>query len=354
MRKKFAFLLTFLVAIVLVLAGCGGNSSSSSDDSKKSDNGGSSEDPIKLSFAYFSSEENFLGQMIKYWAEQIEERTNGKVDIEIYWGGTLLDASNMYDGVRQKVADGGMNVLQYEPGKYPLVELAELIPYEGAEQASQVAYELSQAYPIDGLKDLKVVAVFANDQNHLFTNHDVKSINDLKGKQYRAAGAYLDLIEKFGAAGIGMSQAEQFEALQTGIIDGSVTERAQTKDTQLAELVDYLVDKQLYVSTFAGVLNMDTWNSLPEDVQKVFDEVAAELPAYAGKKLDERTSGNLEWAQKEHGLKIIQLSEEDNKKWDDIINEYQEAKIEKLEKEGLPAREYYEKAKELAEKYSKK
>lgn len=354
LKRKFSLLLTLMLISVLILAGCGGNSgnsSQSSSDSKGTSNDG---ETIKLSFAFFTTETTFLGQMVQYWADQIEERTNGRVDIEIYYGGTLLDATNMYDGVRQKVADGGLTVLQYEPGKYPLVELAELIPYEGGEVASQVAYDLAQEYPIEALSDLKVVAVFANDQNYLFTNHKVQSIDDLKGKQYRVAGAYMDLIQRFGAAGVGMSQAEQAEALQTGVIDGTVTERALTKDAQLAELVDYLVDKQLYVSTFVGVLNTDTWNSLPEDVQKVFEEVGAELPAYAGKKLDERTGENLEWAKENHGLEIITLSEEDSKKWDEIVNQYLEERIENLEKEGQPAREYYERALELIEQYSKK
>lgn len=352
LKRRFTLLLTLLVASVLVLSGCG-SGSNSSQGSSNSGGTSSNGDTIKLSFAFFTTETTFLGQMVQHWADQIEERTDGRVDIEIYWGGTLLDATNMYDGVRQKVADGGLTVLQYEPEKYPLVEIAELIPYESGLVSSQVAYDLAQEFPIEALSDLKVVSVFANDQNYLFTNHKVNSIDDLKGKQYRVAGAYMDLIQKFGAAGVGMSQAEQAEALQTGVIDGTVTERALTKDAQLAELVDYLVDKQLYVSTFVGVLNMDTWNSLPEDIQQVFEEVAAELPAYAGQALDDRTDENLKWSLETHGLEIISLSEEDHKKWDAIVQEYLNERIENLEKQGLPARAYYERALELIEQYSK-
>lgn len=356
MKKKFSLLLSFMVvsAFVLILSACGNDDDSTTPANAEGDKATtSSEKPTKLSFAFFTTETTFLGQMVQYWADQIEERSEGRVDMEIYYSGTLLDASNMYDGVRQKVADGGLTVLQYEPGKYPLVELAELIPYDGAEVSSKVAYDLAQEYPIEALSDLKLLTVFANDQNYLFTNHPVKSLADINGKQYRAAGAYMDLIKDFGAAGVGMSQAEQAEALQTAIIDGTVTERALTKDAQLAELVDYLVDKQLYVSTFAGVMNMDTWNSLPADIQKVFDEVGAELPAYAGKYLDDRTQENLKWSQDEHGLEIVSLSDADSKKWDDIVNAYQEAKIETLEKQGLPARAYFDRAKELVEQYSK-
>ena len=235
MKKKMNLLLPLmLLSILVILSACGGNS-----DESDSMVPASGDEQIKLSFAFFTTETTFLGQMVQYWADQIEERTDGRVDMEVYYSGTLLDANNMYDGVRQKVADGGLTVLQYEPGKYPLVELAELIPYDGAEVASQVAYDLVQEYPIDALSDLKLVAMFANDQNYLFTNHPVKSIDDLKGMQYRAAGAYMDLVEDLGAAGVGMSQAEQAESLQTSIINGTITERALTKDAQLAEFVDY-------------------------------------------------------------------------------------------------------------------
>lgn len=353
MRKKFSLVVSLMLisALVLILSACGDSNNGTAPANAEGDQG--SDKPIKLSFAFFTTETTFLGQMVQHWADQIEERSEGRVKMEIYYSGTLLDANNMYDGVRQKVADGGLTVLQYEPGKYPLVELAELIPYQGAEVASQVAYDLSKEYPIEALNDLKLLTVFANDQNYLFTNHKVKTLADLNGKQYRAAGAYMDLIQKFGAAGVGMSQAEQAEALQTAIIDGTVTERALTKDVQLAELVDYLVDKQLYVSTFAGVMNMDTWNSLPADIQQVFEDVGAELPAYAGKTLDAHTVENLKWSQEEHGLQIVSLSEEDNKKWDSTVNAYLGERINSLEKDGLPARAYYDRAKELVEQYSK-
>ena len=61
---------------------------------------------------------------------------------------------------------------------------------------------------------------------------------------------------------------------------------------------------------------------------------------------------SIEWSQTEHGTKIITLSEEERKKWDEIISPIQNEYVEKMEKEGYPAKEYQARLYELIEKYS--
>lgn len=359
MKNKLG--LVFISLLVLLLVACGGaeesNSNNEEDSSvEETDNNTSTsddEEKIQLNYAFFTSETTFLGQMVQHWADELEKRTDGKVEVDIYWGGTLLDAMNMFDGVKSGVADVGMTVLQYEPGKYPLVEIGELpVGYPGAEVTSQVAHDLLKEFPPENLADFQMVKVFANDSNHMFLNKKISTVEELKDLQIRVAGGFIGLTDTLGPAGVGMSQAEQAEALQTGVIDGTVTERALLKDAQVAELVDYLVDSPLYVSTFAAVMNQETWESLPADVQQVIEELQEEIPQYAGKYLDDRTQDAIEWSKEEYGLEIITLSDEEQAKWDELIEGYKQSRIEALDAEGYPASEYAERVLELLEKYS--
>ena len=79
MKKKMNLLLPLmLLSILVILSACGGNS-----DESDSMVPASGDEQIKLSFAFFTTETTFLGQMVQYWADQIEERTDGRVDIEV-------------------------------------------------------------------------------------------------------------------------------------------------------------------------------------------------------------------------------------------------------------------------------
>jgi TRAP-type C4-dicarboxylate transport system substrate-binding protein len=55
-----------------------------------------------------------------HWAQQLAKRTNGKVDVKTFPGGTLLGAKDMYDGVTKGVADIGLGSPSYDPGRFPL------------------------------------------------------------------------------------------------------------------------------------------------------------------------------------------------------------------------------------------
>lgn len=345
MKKWMSLLMVSLLLIGVI--GCS-SESDKTDIAKES-----GDETINLTYAFFTTENTFLGQMVKYWAEEVEKRTEGKVKVDVHYGGTLLDAANMYDGVKNDVADIGITVLQYEPGKYPLVEIGEITQgYENGAVASQVTSDLIAEYPPEALKEFKILKAFSNDVNRMFTNKKVEKVEEINGLQLRVAGGFIGLIEEFGAAGLGMSQAEQAEALQTGVIDGTVTERALLKDAQLAELVDYLIEMPLYSSSYAAVMKQDKWDALPEDVKKVMEELHDEIPKYAGEYLDNRTQDNIEWAKEEYGLKVIELDEVEKEKWNKIMNEYRDKRIKALEAEGLPAQEYADRVDELIEKYS--
>jgi TRAP-type C4-dicarboxylate transport system substrate-binding protein len=60
------------------------------------------------------------------WAKEIEKRTNGKVQITMFYGGTLTPGDKCYDGVVKGISDIGFSVLAYTRGKFPLTEVADL------------------------------------------------------------------------------------------------------------------------------------------------------------------------------------------------------------------------------------
>lgn len=343
MKKRLPAIISLLV-LMMLLSGCGG------EEKEK----GSSQEVIKLSYAFFAPANTFPARQMEEWKKELEERTGGRVEVQLFPGGTLLAANNMYDGVRDGVADIGLSSTTYEPGRFPLLDISDMPSgYPNSEVASQVVYDLVKEFPPEAFKDFKIITVFATEPAHIQTVKPVKKLEDLKGMQVRISGALTPILKKFGASPVGMAMSEVPESLQTGIIDGSISSREVLLDLKLAETIKYTTDYPLAINTFVAVMNKDVWESLPPDVQQVIDDLSLEMAVFTGKYMDRHVQEALQWSQEEQGLEIISLIPAEKSRWDEIVKPLQDDLVKELEGKGLPAEEYQTRLHELVGKYSR-
>lgn len=351
-NRKFGMKLAMLIisiAMIAFVGACSSNSTSGDGDSSDGD-----KEKITLSYAFFAPDNTFPAVQMKKWAEELEKRTDGKVKVDMFFGGTLLEADNMFDGVSNGTADIGLTATTYEPGRFPLLEISDLPnKYPNSEVASQVVADLIGEYPPEALKDFKIITSFATEPAYIQSTKSISSLKELSGTQLRIAGALTPVMEALGAAPVGMAQSEVPEALQTSVVDGNVSSREVLKDLKLAEYVKYVTDYPLTINTFVAVMNKDKWESLPEDVKKVIDELNKEMTVFTGQYLDKHTEEAIKWSKESQDLKIVPLTEEESKRWDDKIQSVKNDIVKKADDQGLPGSKYQERIKELVEKYSK-
>lgn len=353
MKRKYFSVLAVWVLISFILSGCGGGTPKEKGIEEK-ESGSQSTKPIVLKYAFFAPATTFPAMQMEKWKEELEKRTNGKVEVQLFPGGTLLTDKNMYDGVRDGVAEIGLSCPTYEPGRFPLMGISDLpSAYPSSKVASQVVFDLTKEFPEESFKDYKIITAFATEPAHLMTKKAVDSLDDLKGMQLRISGSLTPVLKDLGAAPVGMGMSEVPEALQTGIVQGLVSSREVLKDLKLAESAKYTTDYPLTVTSFVAVMNKDTWNSLPPDIQKVIDELAPEMAAWAGEYLDNHVKEALDWSKKEQGLQMISLTPEENAKWDAKLKPLQDNYVADLKAKGLPAEDYKMRLYELKDKYSK-
>lgn len=345
--KKLLILMSSIL-MVIILAACGGTTEEETNEKPK-DN----KDVIKLTYAFFAPPGTFPAVQMEEWKKRLEERTDGRVQVDLFLGGTLLEANNMYDGVANGTADIGLTFTSYEPGRFPLLSISDLPSgYKNAASASNVVADLVEQYPPEALKDFKTITVFATEPNYIQSKKSISSMEELKGQQLRISGALAPIVTELGGSPVGMSQAEVPEALQTGIVEGYVSSREILKDAKLAEMVSYVTDYPLTIATAIAVMNQDKWDSLPEDVQKVIDELNREMTEFAGEYLDNHVQESLEWSKETHGLEIVELADGEKVKWDKILGDMQLDYVKDFEAEGLPAEDYLKKMEELIKKYN--
>jgi len=294
--------------------------------------------PITLNYANFPPAPTFPCVQMERWKKEVEKRTNGKVAINTFPGGTLLGAKNMMDGVIAGTADIGMVVTAYQPGRFMVTNATSLpLDFPNAVVASLTLWDFYKKYQPAEFSKVKVLTLFANAPAQIYAKVPVRNLNDLKGLQLRASGGVSQVLKALGAAPVGMPQSETPEALQKGVVKGAVSSLETLKDFKYAEICKYVTILNGPIYPFAVVMNMNSWNKLPKDVQAVFDELGPQQSVWTGTYMDKHVVDSVAWSKKTHNIEIIELSKEEKHKWDKLLEPITGKWIENANAKGLPA-----------------
>ncbi|MFH1872125.1 MAG: TRAP transporter substrate-binding protein [Pseudomonadota bacterium] len=310
---------------------------------------------INLTYAFFAPAKTFPGRQMAHWAEQLNKRTNGKVAVQTFPGGTLLGAKEMYDGVSKGVADIGLGSPSYDPGRFPLTSGVSLpMGFTNATVASRTLWELTKEFNPKEYEGFKVIAMFTTEPGFIQTKTAVRNAGDLAGMKLRAAGTGVPVLKALGAAPIGMPMPEVPQSVQTGVINGTMTSREVLQDFKLAESLKFVTDYPTVVVTFAAVMDRKKWDKLPADVQKVIEQLASEMPGWTGNYHDKENVGAaLAWAAKEHKLQILPLAADERARWDAKLKPMEDEWVKEMNGKGLPAAAYLKRLRELRDQFAK-
>ncbi|MEW5722483.1 MAG: TRAP transporter substrate-binding protein [Thermodesulfobacteriota bacterium] len=308
------------------------------------------EEPIELSYANFPPPITFPCVQMERWKEEVEKRTGGKVKIKTYPGGALLDAKNMMDGVIAGQADIGNLCQAYQPGRF-LYSNATALPLgiPNAKVGSQILWALYLKYKFPAFEKVKVLTMFTTAPSNIMSRIPIRKLADMKGVSLRASGNAIEILQAWGANGVGMPMPETPEALQKGTVQGLYSSLEVMKDFKFAELCKFVSLTETPIYPFAVIMNMDKWNSLPDEVKKVMDELGPEQSLWTGEYMDGHVVESMDWSKKEQGVEVIELA--DKADWDKAL-EPMVAKWVADNKDKAPAQELVDDIRALLAKYT--
>lgn len=219
-------------------------------------------------------------EMIEPWAKSIEEASGGRIAFEIFpamsLGGT---APELYSQVRDGVADIVWTLPGYTPGTFPRTEVFELpgIHLSDARATNLAIQDLMEILLPDyvGIHPL-LVHVHAGNALH-FGDGTASSLTDLQGLKIRSpsrTGAWM--LEEMGVEPVGMPVPALPEALSKGTVDAGLVPFEVAIPLGLADLTTSSVEMangaRFGTSTFLFAMNLDRYNSLPDDLQQIIDD----------------------------------------------------------------------------------
>jgi len=314
-----------------------------------------SQTTITLKYANFPPAATFPCVQMERWAKEVEKKTNGKVKVQTFPGGTLLPAKNIFDGVISGVADIGNFAMSYQPGRFPVSEAVDLpIGFPSARAASLALFDLIKKYNPKEFEQVKILTLFTCPPANIMSSKPVKSLKDLKGMELRVSGTAVDILKNLGGNPIAMPQSDVPEALQKGVIKGQISSMEVLKDFNYAAYTPYVTKTNLFVVTFAVVMNKDKWNALPEDVKKVLDDMGREQAEWTGKYVDDHVREALDWSKEKYkNFQIFELPANDKATLSKAVKPIVDDYIKRVTASGLPGDKIVKDVYALKTKYEK-
>jgi len=310
--------------------------------------------PIKLSYANFPPAPTFPCVQMERWKKEVESRTGGKVVINTYPGGTLLGAKNMMDGVIAGQADIGNLCMAYQPGRFIVTNATSLpIGIPNARVGSLMLWDLWYKYQPDEFKQVKVLAMFTTAPTNIMSKVPVRTLDEIKGLDLRASGGAAQILGAWGANPVGMPMPQTVEALQKGVVKGLYSSLEVMKDFKFAETCKYVTQTDTVIYPFAVVMNRDSWKKLPQDVQKVMEDLRIEQSEWTGSYMDNHVKEAMDWSVKNQNVEVIKLASAEKVKWDAKLQPLIDKWIADAKSKGMPADAIVKDMKMLIKKHSK-
>jgi TRAP-type C4-dicarboxylate transport system substrate-binding protein len=261
---------------------------------------------------------------IEPWTQRVAEASGGRLKFELYPAMQLGGAPpDLYDQARDGVVDLIWTVLGYTPGRFPKSEVFELPFMVTKGEATSVAFQkYVEANSMDEFAGVKLLCVHAHGPGLFHTKDPVTKLEDLAGMKIRGGSRIInDMLTRLGAEPVGMPVPQVPEALSTGVISGTTIPWEVTPSLKVAELVKnhtgFAGTHGLYTQTFGFTMNMDRYNSLPDDLKAIIDANSGVETARAfGAAMDAGDAAGLKIAQ-DLGNNIVTLDEAETQRWKD-------------------------------------
>jgi TRAP-type C4-dicarboxylate transport system substrate-binding protein len=277
-------------------------------------------EPIELSLASMHPPMSLPSQAVERWAEKIKQDSNGLLTIRHFPGSQLIPGPDMRIGIKDGVADlGNSFIYKPEPGFEVGVNLTQLTIATNVADDNALFNDLWNEFPEvmeSQWTDFKVIFMVSSLPTFLYTTEKaVRKMDDIKGLEIRVPNAILTaLIKNLGGTPVSMSTPDWVTSLDKGTTDGGATITAFIYDFQVGPKFKYATKYAMGSSTNFLIMNMDSWNKLSPELQKVIDD-SREWAAQDT--IDMWTQVETETVQyaRDSGIEFIDLPDDEYAKW---------------------------------------
>src|SRR5450432_1850920 len=283
--------------------------------------GASAQQPIVIKFSHVVALDTPKGKGAEQFKKLVEERTKGRVKVEIYANSTLYkDGEEMEAlslGSVQMLAPsvakfGPLGVREFEVFDLPYIfdDFAQLHKVtQGA--VGKLLFDKLQAKGIVGL------AYWDNGFKDFSANKALRLPSDAKGLKMRIQSSKVLDSEIRALGGIPqiMAFSEVYQALQTGVVDGTENPPSNFYTQKMNEVQKYLTLSNHGYLGYAVIANKKFWDGLPADIRTTLEGAMKDATKYANDISQKENDNALEAVRKTGRTQILTLTADEKAAW---------------------------------------
>lgn len=268
-------------------------------------------------------ESSFFTQNIRLFIKEIEEKTNGKLKIDLRSSDSLIK----HDAIKRAVQSGQVQIGEIRFGVYGNeAAMYNLDNIPGVASDYDKAYELMKAQrpfwdEMFKKNGMRVLTYVAWPGQGFYTKEPVKSLADLKGQKLRIYSKQTQIMgEKLGMEALILPFAEVPQAFSTGMIQALWTSAQTGTDVQAWDYVKHFTYTGTMHNKNGIIVNERAFRQLDEATRKIVIE-AGERATDRGWELSKKASSEREQILKDHGMIVTQAPKDIMDRIDEIGKE---------------------------------
>ncbi|MGE5638551.1 MAG: TRAP transporter substrate-binding protein [Clostridia bacterium] len=277
--------------------------------------------PIVIKFSHVVAKNTPKGEAAEYFKKLAEERTKGRVKVEVYANSALYKDGEEMEmlqlGAVQMLAPslakfGPLGAKEFEVFDLPFL----FDSYESLHKVTEgpVGEALFRKLESKGIAGL---AYWDNGFKVMSANKPLRTPADFKGLKMRIQSSKVldQQMRDLGAIPQVMAFSEVYQALQTGVVDGTENPPSNLFTQKMHEVQKYVtVSNHGYIG-YAVIVNRKFWGGLPADVRGQLESAMKDATKYANDVAKKENDDALEAVRKSGKSQVYVLTAEERRAW---------------------------------------
>lgn len=279
------------------------------------------EEPIVIKFSHVVAADTPKGKAAEHFAKLANEKTQGKVKVEVFANSTLykdkeeveaLQLGSVHMLAPSLAKFGPLGVKQFEVFDLPYI-------FDGYEQLHTVTEGPIGKDLLAKLSDKGILglAYWDNGFKVMSANKALREVKDFRGQKMRIQSSKVleAQMKALGASPQVMAFSEVYQALQTGVVDGTENPPSNLYTQKMYEVQKYVTKSDHGYLGYAVIVNKAFWDGLPADIRKSLEEAMVESTTYANDIAKQENEESLAKVKASGKSEIIELTPEQKTSW---------------------------------------
>lgn len=283
----------------------------------------------KLRYIAFINRNTVWGKPYDFLAAEVDRLSGGDLEIEYAGGSDVIGGFDAPEAIANGVFDMSHSANSYFAGAVPAsISLAS---------GDATAAELQASGALDAYADMVMkqrgvmfLGMPLSGVGYVFqVRHNPGELSSFEGKKIRSIPLYDPILEALGATPVTTSPAEAYTAMERGVVDGLGWPDIGLLDFKFHEQAKFVMLPTFYQLRTATLMNPNSFNSLPAELQNVLMEASASADAIGAAWAKEKRDA--EHAEMEAaGVEFVSLSDAEAAKFIGLTEEKLWDKITEL------------------------